>query len=294
MSSPTQGAASGPPKRKPRSKPTKRYPSDLTDAQWSLIEPLLPPPATSGRAEEHLRREIVNAVLYLDRAGCAWRLWPKCFPPWETVYWHWARWKTNGTADRVHDALRDRLRDASGRDPMASAGVIDSQSLRGADTVGAAQRGYDAGKRTNGTKRHIVVDTLGLLLVVLVTAASVQDRDGGRRLLERLRFAMPSVALVWADGGYAGRLVRWAKDRLRLVLQVVRKPADQQGFAVLPRRWVVERTLSWLMRNRRLVRDYERLPESHETMVKWAMIGLMTRRLAPEPGRRPWAPPDPT
>ncbi len=177
---------------------------------------------------------------------------------------------------------------------MASAGVIDSQSLRGADTVGADQRGYDAGKRTNGTKRHIVVDTLGLLLVVLVTAASVQDRDGGRRLLERLRFAMPSVALVWADGGYAGRLVRWAKDRLRLVLQVVRKPADQQGFAVLPRRWVVERTLSWLMRNRRLVRDYERLPESHEAMVKWAMIGLMTRRLAPEPGRRPWAPPAPT
>ena len=177
---------------------------------------------------------------------------------------------------------------------MASAGVIDSQSLRGADTVAAAQRGYDGGKRTNGTKRHIVTDTLGLLLVVLVTAASVQDRDGGRRLLERLRFAMPSVALVWADGGYAGRLVRWAKDRLRLVLQVVRKPADQQGFAVLPRRWVVERTLSWLMRNRRLVRDYERLPESHETMVKWAMIGLMTRRLAPEPGRRPWAPPDPT
>jgi len=135
-----------------------------------------------------------------------------------------------------------------------------------------------------------------LLLVVLVTAASAGDRDGGRRVLERLRFAMPSVALVWADGGYTGRLVRWAKDRLRLVLQVVRKPADQQGFAGLPRRPVVERTLSWLMRNRRLIRDYERLPESHEAMVKWAMIGLMTRRLAPEPGRRPGrhqAPPDP-
>ena len=147
MSSPTQGAASAPPtrKRKPRSKPAKRYPSDLTDAQWPLIEPLLPPPATSGRAEKHPRREIVNAILYLDRAGCAWRLLPQCFPPWETVYWHWARWKTDGTADRVHDALRDRLRDASGRDPMASAGVIDSQSLRGADTVGADQRGYDAG-----------------------------------------------------------------------------------------------------------------------------------------------------
>jgi transposase len=281
--------------RKPRSKPAKRYSTDLTDAQWALIEPLLPPPASSGRAEKHPRREIVNAILYLDRAGCAWRLLPKCFPPWETVYWHWARWKNDGTADRVHDRLRDRLRDGAGRDPMASAGVIDSQSLRGADTVGADQRGYDAGKRTNGTKRHIVADTLGLLLlVVLVTAASVQDRDGARRLLDRLRFAMPSVALVFADGGYAGRLVRWAQDRLRLVIEVVRKPAGQQGFAVLPRRWVVERTLSWLMRCRRLVRDYERLPHSHEAMVKWAMIGLMTRRLAPGTGRRPWTPPSTT
>ncbi len=280
-------------KRRPRSQPAKRYPSDLTDAQWSLIEPLLPPPATGGRREKHPRREIVNAILYLDRAGCAWRLLPKCFPPWETVYWHWARWKSDGSVDRVHDALRNRCRDAEGRDPMASAGIIDSQSVRGADTVAAAQRGYDAGKRTNGTKRHLVVDTLGLLLVVLVTAASVQDRDGGRHVLDRLRFAMPSVALVFADGGYAGRLVIWARRVLRVILAIVRKPADQRGFAVLPRRWVVERTLAWLMRCRRLVRDYERLPDSHETMVKWAMIGLMTRRLAPEPGRRPWDQPAP-
>lgn len=139
-----------------------------------------------------------------------------------------------------------------------------------------------------------MVDTLGLLLVIMVTAAGVQDRDGGRRVLDRLRFAMPSVALVFADGGYAGRLVRWARDRLRLVIEVVRKPEGQRGFAVLPRRWVVERTLAWLMRCRRLVRDYERLPESHEIMVKWAMIGLMTRRLAPDTGRRPWEPPAPT
>jgi transposase len=293
MSSDVEGAQSSPakPQRRPRSAPAKRYPSDLSNAQWDLIEPLLPPPATSGRAEKHPRREIVNAILYLDRAGCAWRLLPTCFPPWGTVYWHWAKWKENGTVDWVHDRLRDQLRDADGRDPMASAGIMDSQSLRGADTVGADQRGYDAGKRVSGTKRHIVVDTLGLLLVVMVTAASVQDRDGGRRLLDRLRFAMPSVALMWADGGYAGQLVEWARRVLRVTLEIVRKPADQKGFAVLPRRWVVERTLSWLMRCRRLVRDYERLPDSHETMVKWAMIGLMTRRLAPEPGRRPWAPP---
>lgn len=139
-----------------------------------------------------------------------------------------------------------------------------------------------------------MVDTLGLLLVVLVTAASVQDRDGGRRLLDRLRFAMPSVALVFADGGYAARLVTWAKRVLRVIVQIVRKPEGQRGFAVLPRRWVVQRTLSWLMRCRRLVRDYERLPDSHEAMVKWAMIGLMVRRLAPDTARRPWAPPAPT
>jgi len=296
MSSPDSGAKPLPARRRRRSPspPTTRYPTDLTDAQWALIEPLLPAPSAEGRAEKHPRREIVNAILYLDRGGCAWRLLPKCFPPWQTVYWHWARWKNNGTIDWVHDRLRDRLRDGQGRDPMASAGVVDSQSLRGADTVDAAHRGYDAGKPTNGTKRHIVVDTLGLLLVVLVTAASVQDRDGGARVLNRAKMAMPSLALIFADGGYAGRLVTWTQRVLRIILDIVRKPAGQRGFAVLPRRWVVERTLSWLMRCRRLVRDYERLPDSHETMVKWAMIGLMVRRLAPAPGRRPWEPPNPT
>jgi transposase len=271
----------------------KRYDTDLSDAQWALIEPLLSPAGTGGRPEKHSRREVVNAILYLDRAGCAWRLLPKEFPPWQTVYWHWKQWRDDGTVDRVHDRLRDRCRDAEDRDPMASGGVVDSQSLRGADTVAAAQRGYDAGKKVNGTKRHIVVDTLGLLLVVLVTAASVQDRDGGRYVLARANGAMPSLGLVFADGGYAGRLVAWTKRWLRLTLEVVRKPDGQRGFAVLPRRWVVERTLSWLMRHRRLVRDYERLPESHETMVKWSMISLMVRRLEPEPGRRPWhsAPP---
>jgi len=268
----------------------RRYDSDLTDEQWQLIEPLLPPPAAVGRREKHPRREIVNAILYVVRTGCAWRLLPREFPPWQTVFWYFKRWRADGSLDRVHDALRDRLRDAADRDPLASAGILDAQSVKGADTVGAATRGYDAGKNVNGRKRHIVVDTLGLLLVVMVTAASVQDRDGGARILERLRFRMPGVAVVWADGGYAGRLVAYARLVLKLTIIIVRKKEGQRTFEALPRRWVVERTLSWIVRCRRLAHDYERLPEHSEAMVKWAMIGLMTRRLAPTPGRRPWQP----
>ena len=264
------------------------YDSDLPDEQWALIEPLLPPPATAGRREKHPRREIVNAILYVVRTGCAWRLLPREFPPWQTVFWYFKRWRADGSLDRVHDALRDRLRDADGRDPMASAAIVDAQSVKAADTVGRATRGYDGGKKVNGRKRHIVVDTLGLLLVVLVTSASGQDRDGGARVLDRLRFRMPSVAVVWADGGYAGRLVAYARQRLRVTVDIVRKRKGQRTFEVLPRRWVVERTLSWISRCRRLAHDYERLPEHSEAMVKWAMIGLMTRRLAPSPGRRPW------
>jgi transposase len=188
------------------------------------------------------------------------------------VYWHFKRWRDDTTVDRVHDALRDRLRDDVGRD----------------------SRGYDAGKRVNGRKRHVVVDTLGLLLAVMVTAASAQDRDGGARALERLRFAMPSVVTVFADGGYAGRLVVYARQVLRVAVEVVKKPADQVGFAVLPRRWVVERTLGWMVLCRRLRCDYERRTDTAEAMTKWVMIGIMTRRLAPGPGRRPWQPTTPT
>ena len=212
----------------------RRYDSDLTDEQWQLIEPLLPPPATAGRREKHPRREIVNAILYMVRTGCAWRLLPREFPPWQTVFWYFKRWRADGSLDRLHDALRDQLRDADGRDPMVSAAIVDAQSVKGADTVGRATRGYDGGKKVNGRKRHIVVDTLGLLLVVLVTAASVQDRDGGARVLERLRFRMPSVAVVWADGGYAGRLVAYARQVLKVVVDIVRKREGQRTFECCP------------------------------------------------------------
>ena len=266
------------------------YPSDLTDEQWLVVEALVPAVRGGGRPAEHSRREIVNAILYVVRTGCSWRQLPHDFPPWATVFWYFKQWRADGTVDRIHDRLRAAVRDAAGRDPMASAGIVDAQSVKGSDTVGAATRGFDAGKKTNGRKRHIVVDTMGLLLAVIITTASVQDRDGARTVLDRLRFTMPSVAHVRADGGYAGKLVDWARDRLRIGIEIVRKPLGVKTFQVLPRRWVVERTFAWIVRCRRLDHDYERLPEHSDAMIKWAMIGLMTRRLAPGPGRRPWQP----
>jgi transposase len=265
------------------------YPSDLTDEQWALIAPMVAV-RPGGRPPIHSRRRIVDAILYVNRTGCSWRQLPHDFPPWDTVYWYFKTWNETGVTDRIHDALRAAVRDADGRDPMASAGIVDAQSVNGADTVGSATRGYDAGKKVNGRKRHVVTDTLGLLVVVLVTAASVQDRDGGRRVLARAKMAMPSIALVWADGGYAGKLIAWVRQRCRILLEIVHKPEGQRTFEVLPRRWMVERTLSWLVRCRRLDRDYERLPEHSEAMIKWSMIGLMARRLAPASGRRPWQP----
>jgi transposase len=268
----------------------RRYDTDLSDEQWAWVEPLLPPPSKDGPKPKHPRREIVNAILYVVRTGCAWRHLPKDFPPWATVFWWFQKWSADGTVTRVHDRLRDAVRDAQGRDPMASAGIVDAQSVKAADTVSRRSRGYDAGKKVNGRKRHIVVDTLGLLIVVMVTAAAVQDRDGGRGALERAKMVMPSLAHVWADAGYAGRLVRLARAVLRITVQIVKKTDGQHTFEVLPRRWVVERTLSWISRCRRLDHDYERLPAHAETMVRWAMIGIMVRRLAPAPGRRPWQP----
>jgi transposase len=214
-------------------------------------------------------------------------------PPWETVYWHFKRWRDDGSLDALHDALRERVREADGREAQPTAAIIDAQSVKGADTVGRETRGYDAGKKVNGRKRHIVVDTIGPLVIVMITAANVQDRDGARPALAAVRRAFPAISLVWADGGYAGKLVERAKQTARLVLEIVRKPEGQRTFEVLPRRWVVERTLAWITKCRRLDHDYERLTTTSMAMVKWAMVGLimMTRRLAPTPGRRPWSTP---
>jgi transposase len=261
----------------------RRYPSDTTDAQWAVIDPLLPAPAwlagKGGRREVHCRRTIVDAIFYLVDNGIKWRAMPTDFPPWSTVYNYFAVWEAAGVTQQVLDGLRDRVRLAEGRVAVASAAIIDSASVKAAETVGRSSRGFDAGKKINGRKRHIVVDTLGLLVCVLVTAGSVQDRDGARPLLEQMAAACRRVRLVWADGGYAGKLVDYATTTLGITVQIVSKLAGQVGFVVLPRRWCVERTFSWVNRCRRTVRDYERLPAHHPAMVYWAMIIVMGRRL---------------
>jgi transposase len=223
---------------------------------------------------------VVDAIRYVTHNGCVWRALPADFPPWRTVYGIYQRWNARGATLALHDALRALARQAAGRNAEPTAAVIDSQSVRAAPTVPRSSRGWDAAKKVNGRKRHIAVDTSGLLLEVLVTTASTQDRDAARPLLFNLHRARRRIRLAWADGGYAGKLQPWAATYLKLTVQIVRRPDDLHTFQVLPRRWVVERTLAWITSYRRCARDYERLPAHHEAMILWAMITLMTRRLA--------------
>lgn len=285
----------------------RRYPSDMADSEWAVLGPEAEQvmaelrAGRGGRAMSHDPRAMLDAIGYVTKYGVEWRALPVDFPPWQAVYAFFQRWSARGLPDRLVGRLRGRLRVAAGRNELPTACSIDSQSVKAADTVGAASRGFDGGKKINGRKRHIAVDTLGLLLAVVVTAASVQDRDGACPLLAVLRERFSTITLVWADGGYAGRLVTWATGVLRLTVTVVKRSDDTRGFVVVPRRWVVERTFGWLMRHRRLVRDYERLPEHHEAMVLWATVMIMTRQLArhttgtqPQPrwgGDRPAPPP---
>lgn len=269
---------------------TACYVSDMTEAEWQVIRAVLPVPAwlegRGGPPEGYCHRVILDAVRYVVDNGVKWANLPADFPPYRRVHAFARRWQVTGLLAELHDRLRDKIRQRQGRSPDPTAAIVDSQSVRAAANIPRSTSGWDGGKKVGGRKRHLVVDCLGFVLAVAVTAASVQDRDAAVPLLERLRRTYFSVRLVWVDGGYAGRLVDWAAEKLQLTVDIVKRTDDTSGFVVLPRRWVVERTLSWLMRSRRLVRDYERLPAMHEAMVLWSMTMLMSGRLA---GRRPGA-----
>jgi putative transposase len=278
-----------------------RYPTDLSDDEWLCVRPHLPEPAPQGRPRLHGLRAILDAVFYVLKSGCPWRLLPREFPPWKTVYDWFRKWRIDGTWERLNAELRERLRCRLGRDPNPSAGIVDSQSAR-TSGVGGQERGFDPAKNVEGRKRHLLVDTEGLVLKAKVHSAKIPDADGIGLLLGSARVGLSRLSHLWVDAGYQGRGKRWAEEAMGLSVEVVRKPrkpipekvaelwaaewakegkaVDWQklmppkGFRVLPRRWVVERTFAWISHNRRMAKDYERLCATGEAFVYAAMTSL--------------------
>ncbi len=258
----------------------KTYPSDLTNEEFDYIKNLIPPAKSGGRRRELDIRAVLNALFYLTKGGIQWRMLPQDFPNWKSVYNYFRQWKVDGTWIRIHDALRAKVREQEKRHKHPTGGCLDSQSVKTTE-VGTQETGFDSGKKVKGRKRHLLVDTCGLLLLVVVTAAAVSDQGGARQIFRRMRGICKKLRKVWVDGTYRGAdWTDFVKEHYRIILEAVTRPEGAKGFAVLPHRWVVERTFAWLNLSRRLSKDYERLPESSEAFVYLAMTRLMLKRLA--------------
>jgi putative transposase len=256
----------------------KQYPTDLNDTEWQVINQYMPEKKKTGRPREVNLREIINAIFYVLKTGCQWNYLPGDFPPKDTVFWYYQKFQKDGTIIRLHKHLRDKIREQLERNKQPTASIIDSQSIK--TTLASEDTGFDAGKKVKGRKRHILVDTEGLLLKAKVTSASVQDREGAKILFSQSLKFFPRLLLTWADGGYSGKLIDWLEENFEHILEIVKKPDDVIGFEVLPRRWVVERTFSWLNNSRRLSKDYERKAKTSESFIYLSMIRLMLRRIA--------------